>query len=470
MPGSKTGESGPSATDSLFSEVTTFFTSVRTTIALLFLLAAASIVGTLIPQDVDLERLSQTAVPFYYRLTVVLDLHQIYRSWWFLLLLILLALNLLGCLLRRLPRIPGEWRGESGKSSFSFSISDSRSVREVRNLVLSAVNPVLGGSPQEISDNAGLKLAWVKHRIYLLAFPLIHVAIIVILVGGLIGLLYGVKGSIQIKEGEVGGTFSVIPSGKPRPLPFQIALDKFTLKRYPTGEPQEFRSDVRILKDGKEIEKGFIRVNHPMTIDGISLYQADYRLLGVRVVNLIVVDSQGKRTEIAVNPRETTRLEGTPYKIRLRGLDPGSTEKGPWVEMTVEAEGESPSKVRIYRNSSEPHQLAKGAIGFLGYEPLYVSGLQVGYDPGTKVVWTGCALLIVGFYLTLFTNLRGVRIELKSKGKTTVARISGRSRKMRREFREKVEAAVRDKLGAPDSADTEDLEQSDSKTKSRKMI
>jgi cytochrome c biogenesis protein len=470
MPGSKTGESGPSRTDSLFSEVTTFFTSVRTTIALLFLLAAASIVGTVIPQDVDLERLSQTAAPVYYRLTVILDLHQIYRSWWFLLLLILLSLNLLGCLLRRLPRIPEEWRGDSGKSSFSFTVSDSRSVQEVRGLLLSAVNPVLGSSPQETSSKDGLRLAWLKHRIYLLAFPLIHLAIIVILVGGLIGLLYGVKGSIQIKEGETGSTFAVIPSGKSQALPFQIALDKFTLKRYPTGEPQEFRSDVRILKDGKEIEKGFIRVNHPMTIEGISLYQADYRLLGVRVVNLLVADAQGKRTEIAVNPREATRLEGTPYKIRLRGLDPGSSEKGSWVEMSVEAEGESPSTVRIYKNSQEPHQLAKGAIGFLGYEPLYMSGLQVGYDPGTKVVWTGCALLIVGFYLTLFTNLRGLEIELKSKGKTTSARISGRSRKMRREFREKVEATLRDKLGAPDSPHTEDPEQSDSNSQFRKMI
>ncbi len=470
MPGSKTGESGPSRTDSLFSEITTFFTSVRTTITLLFLLAAASIVGTLIPQDVNLDQLSRTAAPVYYRLTVILDLHQIYRSWWFLLLLILLSLNLLGCLLRRLPRIPGEWRGDSVKSSFSFTVSAPRSAEEARSLLVSAVGPLLGGSPQEIPGNDGLKLVWVKHRIYLLAFPLIHVAIIVILVGGLIGLLYGVKGSIQIKEGETGGTFAVIPSGKSQALPFQIALDKFTLKRYPTGEPQEFRSDVRILKDGKEIEKGFIRVNHPMTVDGISLYQADYRLLGVRVVNLLVVDSQGKRTEIAVNPRETTRLEGTPYKVRLRGLDPGSTGKGPWVEMTVESEEESPSTVRIYKNSSEPHQLTKAAVGFLGYEPLYMSGLQVGYDPGTNVVWTGCALLIVGFFLTLFTNLRGVEIELKSKGKTTVARISGRSRKMRREFREKVEATLREKLDAPDGPHTEDREQSDTNSQFRKTI
>lgn len=462
MPGSKTGESASSITDSLFAQVTTFFTSVRTTIALLFLLAAASIIGTVIPQDIDLEQLRQTAGPFYYRLTVVLDLHRIYRSWWFLSLLILLSLNLLGCLLRRLPRIPGEWRGDSAKSSFSFTVSDSKSPQKLREVLIAAVRPVLGGNPQEIPINDGLMLIWVKQRVYLLAFPLIHVAIIVILVGGLIGLLYGVKGSIRIKEGETASTFAVIPSGKSRTLPFQIALDKFTLKRYPTGEPKEFRSDVRILKDGKEIENGFIRVNHPMTVEGISLYQADYRLLGVRTVILSVVDAQGKQSEIAVNPREATRLPGTPYEIRLRGLDPGSTEKGPWVEMTAEAEGESPTTVRIYKNAPEPHRLAKGAIGFKGYEPLYMSGLQVGYDPGTKVVWIGCALLIIGFFLTLFTNHRGLEIQLRTRDGKTVASISGRSRKMRREFREKMEAILRDKLDAQGSRLKENRTVSDS--------
>lgn len=462
MTGSKTGESAPSGTDSLIKEITTFFTSVRTTIGLLFLLAATSIVGTVIPQDVNLEQLRQAASPFYYRLTVVLDLHHIYRSWWFLTLLILLALNLLGCLLRRLPRIPGEWRGDSGKSSFTFKLSDGRSVDEVRNLILSAVNPVVGGTPREVRGNAGTTLVWVKHRIYLLAFPLIHIAIIVILVGGLIGLLYGVKGSIRIKEGETQSTFAVIPSGRSQTLPFEIALDKFTLQRYQTGEPKEFRSDVRILKDGKEIEKGFIRVNHPMTVEGISLYQADYRVLGVRVVKLLVVDDQGKRSEIAVNPRVATRLEGTPYEIRLLGLDPGSTEKGAWVEMEVDGEGQNSTTVRIYKNPSEPHRLSKGAIGFLGYEPLYMSGLQVGYDPGTTVVWIGCGLLIIGFYLTLFTNHRGLEIELNRKGKDTVAGISGRSRKMRREFREKVEAALREKLDASGSGNMADRKRSNS--------
>ncbi len=89
-----------------FSDITAFFTSVRTTITLLFLLAAGSIVGTIIPQSASPDQITGISSPIYFRLVVILDLHNVYRSWWFVALLILLSLNLLGCLLRRLPAIP----------------------------------------------------------------------------------------------------------------------------------------------------------------------------------------------------------------------------------------------------------------------------------------------------------------------------------------------------------------------------
>jgi cytochrome c biogenesis protein len=104
------------------------------------------------------------------------------------------------------------------------------------------------GVPLRVANEKNtLNLEWLKHRIYLLGFPFIHLAIIVILLGGLIGLFYGVKGHILIKEGEIGTEFNVSPSGAKRALPFQIAVDSFTLTRYPTGE-QRIRSDVGFWK------------------------------------------------------------------------------------------------------------------------------------------------------------------------------------------------------------------------------
>ncbi|MGO9570302.1 MAG: cytochrome c biogenesis protein ResB, partial [Desulfomonilaceae bacterium] len=224
MAGSKSGGSDSSQRDSIFAEIKSFFTSVKTTIALLFLLATTSIIGTVIPQGTP-EQLSAAGPSFYYRLAVILDLHNVYRSWWFILLLIFLSLNLLGCLLRRLSAIPSEWKGTSRKTSFSFTVSDPRQPEEVKAVVIAAMRDTLGVPTKVAGEKSTLTLEWLKHRIYLLGFPFIHLAIIVVLLGGVIGLFYGVKGHILIKEGEIGSEFTVTPSDVKRSLPFQIAVD-----------------------------------------------------------------------------------------------------------------------------------------------------------------------------------------------------------------------------------------------------
>jgi cytochrome c biogenesis protein len=445
MAEAKTGRSDSTQPNTVFADIKSFFTSVRTTITLLFLLAATSIIGTVIPQGAP-EQFSPAGPSFYYRLALILDLHNVYRSWWFILLLVLLSLNLLGCLLRRLSAIPSEWKGTSRKTAFSFTVSDSRSPENLKGILISGMKGILGAPTVGANERTSLNLEWRKHRIYLLGFPFIHLAIIVILLGGLIGLFYGVKGHILIKEGEIGSQFTVTPSGAKRALPFQIAVDSFTMTRYPTGEPKEFRSDVRLLEDGRDVVKDSIRVNHPLTFRGISLYQSDYRALGVKEVKLRVVDPSGRTDDVLIRPHSKIQIPGSNYQIQLLTLDPGATKEGPWVEISAESPGTEAQKMKLLRNSKGPVKLGEVEIGFLDYVPLYATGLQIGYDPGSTVVWVGCIMLITGFFLTLFTNQRGLMIQMKRIKDGTEVKVSGSSRRLRREFREAVEKRIRDGL------------------------
>jgi cytochrome c biogenesis protein len=289
-----------------------------------------------------------------------------------------------------------------------------------------------------------MDLVWKKHRIYLLGFPLIHAGIIVILLGGLIGLFYGFKGNILIREGGVGKEFVLFPSGEVRALPFQIAVDRFTLTRYKTGEPKEYRSDVRLIKDGKEVLKGSILVNHPLTFDGISLYQSDFRVLGIKQVSFALVRPGGQATAFEVRPRETAEIPGTPYKVSLVSLDPGTTKKGEGAEISVEGPEEKQETLSVFKE--HPAKLGDSEIRFVNYTRLFATGLQVSGDPGSVVVWVGCGSLILGFFLTLFTNHRRLVIEMKTKAGSTQIRVSGRSRRLRREFREAVEERIKSSL------------------------
>jgi len=446
MTNSRTSEPDAPEKGSIIKDLGSFFTSVQTTVMLLFFLAAASVIGTVMPQDVPLEQIQQSGGSFYHRVAMILDLHNLYRSWWFILLLVLLSLNLLGCLIRRLPALPGEWRGDEKKSSFGFDLIHQGPASHVRDLIVSALTPVLG-KPHTIAEAPqSTRLVWVIHRVYLFGFPLIHLAIIVILVGGLIGLLYGFRGYIEIPEGESDSKYMLYPSGSTRSLPFTISVASFTLMRYPTGEPKEYRSDVSILKNGKETAKGSILVNHPLTFDGISLYQADYKVVGVKEVRFEVVTADGKLSEMVIRSRTPSKLADTPYQIRALQMDPGTTSRGAGVEISLDAPGEQTKVVKLHRRDPEPLRIDGTEIRFLEFQPRYATGLQIGYDPGSALVWVGCCLLIGGFMLTLFTNLRHLKVALEARGDDVHIRVSGRSRRMRREFRETIEAKIRDCL------------------------
>ncbi|MEW6530483.1 MAG: cytochrome c biogenesis protein ResB [Thermodesulfobacteriota bacterium] len=442
----ETNRAASSETGGVFGETIGFFTSVKTTIAVLFLLAAASVIGTLIPQEAGLAELKATSSPFLYRLIILLDLHQLYRSWWFLLLLVLLSINLLACLLKKARNIPADWKGKDSQVSFRMNMEDGRPPSEVKKLLAEQLNPFLGGKPKESSSREAISLTWVKHRVHLLGFPLIHTAIIVILLGGLTGIVYGYRGYLSIKEGEEADRF-VIKSGGTGTLPFTVAVDEFTLTRYPTGEPKEYRSNVRLLEDGREVHKGPIVVNSPMTYRSISLYQSDYRAVGVKWVKLALSGPDGVVEEFLIRPFQTVPLPGTSEQIRLHSLDPGSSTRGQGVEMTATGPDGESRRVEVFKNDPNPTDVGGRKLGFLGYQTLYATGLQVGYDPGTPLVWWGSGLLVAGFLLTLFTNHRRLAVEIKKeKGRTTV-QISGRSRRLRQEFRQAVQEKVRLALG-----------------------
>lgn len=442
------GSSGAVSKDtaSFLSIVTIFFTSVRTTITLLFLLAICAIIGTIIPQGDMSHAHGMASQSFSNKLVLILDLNNVYRSWWFTSLLGLLSMNLLGCLLKRIPAIVEEWKGTQKKFSFSLKFSDARSHEKLKELIVEPVSSLLGGSPKIIEDAGASTMTWERHRIYLLGFPLIHIAIIVILVGGLIGVFFGFRGHVQIKAGDKASNFGLISTGEIRELPFTIHVDSFTLNKYPTGEPKEFRSDVRLTApDGRDL-KGSILVNHPLTFHGISLYQSDYRIVGISRINMVIHKEGEKPETLSINPMEPIVLKDSPAEIKIRGFDPGTSQRGAGIEIVVQEKDNKPVTMRLYEKDLEPVKVAGLKLAFRGYDPIYATGLQVGYDPGSRVVWAGSIMLIVGFIITLFTNIRRLQIELVPEKNRTRIMVSGRSKRMRKEFRESVEAMMKNFL------------------------
>src|SRR4030066_2281046 len=83
-----------------------FFRSLKLTIFLLILLAILSIIGTLIKQNAPSEEYIHRYGIQLYNVLEFFNLFDMYHSWWFSAILLLLVVNLIAC---SLHRFPGAW-------------------------------------------------------------------------------------------------------------------------------------------------------------------------------------------------------------------------------------------------------------------------------------------------------------------------------------------------------------------------
>ena len=432
--------------------------SVRLTISLLIILAVASIFGTVIPQNGTPEEYLRIYKYSTYKILRILGFLDMYHAGWFIFLLALLSLNLIVCSLRRWPSVrrvltaaeikpeEGQWKAVPQGRRFTLraGLTDSASrIQEGLSRVFAR--------PRVLEEEDGRYLFAEKGRFSRLGFYCIHLSILVILAGALIGSFYGFRGYINIVEGETADRVS-LRSGQPeRPLGFRIRLDQFTVSFYPTGAPQEFKSKVTILEGDKAVLTEPILVNHPLTYKGISFYQSSYGVDSVERAVLEVVERASRRGfTLSVRPGMKTEIAGTRYSLLLNRFLPDLQGMGPAFQAVLFEDGRPAENLVILQGPSDSLPQPPGRFQFRIRElqPRYYSGLQATRDPGVWLVWLGCFLMMAGFYMAFFMSHRRVWVRLTEKKGETLVEIAGSSHRNRSEFEKELER-IGETLQAP---------------------
>ncbi|MDI6762619.1 MAG: cytochrome c biogenesis protein ResB [Thermodesulfobacteriota bacterium] len=366
----------------LFKPIHGVFLSLKTTIFLLFTIALVSIIGTLIPQQKEAGQYVAQYGLLLYRLFDLLGFFDVYGSWWFRLLLILLLVNLVFCSVSRLPRI--STRGNLSKKE------------------------------------------WVGR----LGPHITHASLIVILAGSLIGNIWGFKGFVNIPQGESIETIALKGSQEMLGLDFTIRCDKFAVSHYPgTETPKEYLSELIVLEKGQEVFKKTIRVNDPLQYRGVTFYQSSYGFLPSRPeerkaeLEIIPKGNGSRSSRLQLAEGETKQVQGTDYKVELVALIPDfSLGEGNRIFSRSDQPNNPAVQVNIYQNGklsykgwaflkypdfhgsrNDTHRVK--FINYSGGERPY-TGLMVVKDPGIPVVWAGFGLLILGLILSFFLRRR----------------------------------------------------------------
>lgn len=433
----------------LLSTLWDSLSTVRLTIPLLIVLAVVSIFGTLIPQNATPEEYLRIYKVSTYKILRILGFLDMYHAGWFVFLLALLSLNLMVCSLRRWPSVrrffsqpeikleEGQWKGIAPGRRFSFPLSAGDSLGEIQSRLSRT-----WGKPRVLQEEGHWHLFAEKGKLSRLGFYCIHLSILVILLGAMIGSFYGFRGYVNITEGETVDRVFLRSGQQIEPLGFKVKLDGFSVSFYPTGAPREFKSTVTILEGGRKVLTEPIRVNEPLTYKGISLYQSSYGVASVEKAILNGVErSSGRGFTLSLQPGTRVEIPGTPHSLVLDRFSPDLQGMGPAFQGRL-LEGERPvENLVILQNHPEFISKMPGRYEFRVGEiqPKYYSGLQVNKDPGVWVVWAGCFLMMAGFYMTFFMSHRRIWVRMMEKKGETQVEIAGSSHRNRSDFEKEMD-------------------------------
>jgi len=177
------------------------FCSLKLTMSLLISLALTSIIGTIIPQGPPPQEYLDQISPARFKLYQSLGFFDMYHSWWFILLLGLLTANLVSCSIKRLPHIwrtitiPETVMTSALEQSLGAVVSVSSKIRPelLKEKVAAFLRAEFAEPVTTEVDGAwhlfAQKAPWCRLAVYF-----VHLSVIVIFIGAIIGSLFGLQG------------------------------------------------------------------------------------------------------------------------------------------------------------------------------------------------------------------------------------------------------------------------------------
>ncbi|HWI61926.1 MAG TPA: cytochrome c biogenesis protein ResB [Symbiobacteriaceae bacterium] len=257
-----------------------FFASVPVGIFLIFIIAAASVGGTLIPQEGMYSdwRPPQDFYPaqygaFWGSLLFKTGMTRMYTSWWFMSLLFMMGASLVICSIERFvplwkavqrPNIaPPESFVKHLKSRFEYKpAAGADPLSPVAAALKSARYTVVQKDGRLYAD----KGRWGRWGPYIL-----HVGLLLVLAGAMVRVFPGayMDQFVWVRDGSI----VKVPGAN-----WFIKNEKFTVESYENGQPKSYETEATVVEaDGTEVKKHTISMNNPLSHRWIELYQSSYK-------------------------------------------------------------------------------------------------------------------------------------------------------------------------------------------------
>lgn len=334
--------------------------SLRSAVLLIGVLTALSVIGTIIPQNLEaVEYLRRYPTSGHW--FIVLGFDDMYRSLIFQASLWLLSFSTVACIMTR-------WKSTSRRLWGRISHVSEKEVRAFpcsKKLEKPVVVDLKTIFTSARTDDAGNEiLLRTSGKLSLLGGLILHVGFLAVLAGGLIGVFYGVETAIRGGKDEiipiapleavraardadkisrearairhfspedprleemrkrVDELHAVYAAGVASPA-FRLLFDELWVDHYhgPEGEQKgikSWNSKLRFIRDGVESEPVAIKVNHPVTFGDYTFYQASWNRIfrKIRVKVDLISGQEGMLKDFLAAPASF------PLMIELKKHEP----------------------------------------------------------------------------------------------------------------------------------------------------
>nr|WP_315254668.1 cytochrome c biogenesis protein ResB [uncultured Duganella sp.] len=257
--------------------------SMRFAIAILAVVAVAATTGSIIEQSQPAVVYVSRHGEFWASFFALCGLTDVYHAWWFLGLLGCMAASTALCLWQNTPSMLRDMRSYRENKSIAslrnleFHAEFSLNERSATQAGLASYLTAQGFRYKHVFTGGGSLLAARAGNARRLGYFLVHGAMVLICVGGLIDNASSYRASLRIPQGATAGTAQIQAGEQVRqqPLPFSVRLKEFRIAHYANGQPSDFTSDIEILDDGRVVP-ATLRVNHPFIYRGVTLFQSGF--------------------------------------------------------------------------------------------------------------------------------------------------------------------------------------------------
>lgn len=375
---------------------------LRFSIFILLLISICSILGTVIEQDQSIEiyklnyPLTNPVLGFLtWDIILKLGLDHVYKTWWFFLLIFLFGFSLISCtFLQQFPSLKVARRCQFFRTTEQFYRL------KISTILTSFAYPKILARIQQnqysIFQQKNIVYCY-KGLIGRIAPILVHFSMILILLGTIVGSLFGFKAQEIVPKTEQFHIQNILTSGQLTKIPeTSVRINDFWINYTKSKTISQFYSDLSVLdSEGSEIGRKTISVNYPLIYKGLYYYQTDWNLIGLRV--------QLENNETLEYP--LVNALNNQNKVWLTWISTNSSLKTGLIAIIDNLEGYCSiyNESGLFLGNLELNETLNFNRPLTLLEIISSTGLQIKTDSGIPIIYGGFFLLMISTLISYIT-------------------------------------------------------------------